>query len=653
MPPVQSRQLLIWSLPTLVLLFGFFWYKRKKRTDPGGKDNITGRHLDSNKSLKEIENIRNSITSYEDDEEYTVHDLTYSVLRDRTSLSTAKEVSGSILSNSIFDKTLCTSTPVANEVPVIDDLPPIEYSYNYKEIDKNNKETVNFFDLVKSEPSNKLDLGTTIEISAIETSFSNDSISPMAKKKKHFTNKNSIATGVDGITLPPNSSNVLESDKENHSLNSKNKDDYNNVKVLSERDDAPTESSFKKELDDILETKMTDKELVVEKNESTNIENKLSNLGLDTAQNIEKTERDSANHSPAEVMLGSSPLICHFSDEHSEGSSDSGKGCSDVVTPPSRTPAGGSSVAGDQVQSVYEFVLEQHIVGRLIGRHGAYLQDIRGKTNTNIFIKRHPDTSKLKICAIEGNQQDIDAALAMIRQKFPLRRFPNLTLEKVTFVQPSTHYPLKPEIFQLQLVEGVNNDVLLSSLITAGHFFLQQPTHPSYPSLLTQNVMMNALYNSPEAPPLSEPIIDAICVAPTMGGWYRAQIMSIDEENATSYVRFLDYGGYLTVSNSVLRQIRGDFLLLPFQAIECLLANVVPIGGEGAEWSEEARQVVHYLTQQQVLQAQVYDYTDTGIPLVYLYSTQTTQNGLELVLINEDLVARNYAEMVVPPTEVQ
>lgn len=67
------------------------------------------------------------------------------------------------------------------------------------------------------------------------------------------------------------------------------------------------------------------------------------------------------------------------------------------------TPAGGSSVAGDQLPCVYEFVLEQQLVGRLIGRHGSYLHDIRTKTHTNIFIKRHPETSKLKICAVEGN----------------------------------------------------------------------------------------------------------------------------------------------------------------------------------------------------------------------------------------------------------
>lgn len=72
--------------------------------------------------------------------------------------------------------------------------------------------------------------------------------------------------------------------------------------------------------------------------------------------------------------------------------------------------------------------------------------------------------------------------------------------------------------------------------------------------------------------------VDAICAAPTMGGWYRAQIISVDEKSNSCDVKFLDYGGYLSVDASSLRQIRGDFLMLPFQAIECYLANVVPAG---------------------------------------------------------------------------
>jgi len=396
-----------------------------------------------------------------------------------------------------------------------------------------------------------------------------------------------------------------------------------------------------------------------EKNDNAaGLEQKLASLGLDTSQQpVQRNERDSANHSPAEVML-SSPAISTFSDAHSEGSSDSGKGCSDVVTPPSRTPAGGSSVAGDVAPSVYEFVLPQVIVGRLIGRHGAFLQDIRAKTHTNVFIKKHPETNSLKICAIEGTHQDIDAALKMIRQKFPLRRFPDLTLDKVTFVK-NPCMPINPETLQLHLVEGVNNDVILSSLITASHFFLQMPMHITYQSLYKLGCIMNSVYNTQESPPLVEPQPNVVCVAPTHGGWYRAQIMSVDEDANTSEIKFLDYGGYMALDNSSLRQIRGDFLLLPFQAIECVLANVLPAGG-AETWSEEAKQFVQLMTTNQTLQAQVYDYTDTGLPVIYLYSTQfyqslTDPSGYEtkVVLLNQELVSHGYADVIDSSQEEQ
>lgn len=48
-----------------------------------------------------------------------------------------------------------------------------------------------------------------------------------------------------------------------------------------------------------------------------------------------------------------------------------------------------------------------------------------------------------------GTQQDIDTALAMIRQKFPLRRFPTLTLEKVSFVPTIPVCPLRAEAFHV------------------------------------------------------------------------------------------------------------------------------------------------------------------------------------------------------------
>lgn len=48
--------------------------------------------------------------------------------------------------------------------------------------------------------------------------------------------------------------------------------------------------------------------------------------------------------------------------------------------------------------------------------------------------------------------------------------------------------------FQLNLPEGVSVDVVVSSIVDAGHIFMQQPTHPSFPSLERLNQFMNSCY---------------------------------------------------------------------------------------------------------------------------------------------------------------
>lgn len=70
---------------------------------------------------------------------------------------------------------------------------------------------------------------------------------------------------------------------------------------------------------------------------------------------------------------------------------------------PSRTPASGNSVSGDVPATlIYEFEIPQYLVGRLIGRHGSNAYEIKKATNAAIYIKTHPNTSELKICAVEG-----------------------------------------------------------------------------------------------------------------------------------------------------------------------------------------------------------------------------------------------------------
>lgn len=346
-----------------------------------------------------------------------------------------------------------------------------------------------------------------------------------------------------------------------------------------------------------------------------------------------------------------------FSDAHSEGSSDSGKGGSDIH--------GGSEVAGSgpggpglggpeegeelllPLPRTYEFELPRELCGRFIGQGGRNVTAIKTRSNTRIYVHQHPMSSKLKLCSIEGTQEGIRTALELIRKKFPAHAFPNLTLAQVNGGPP--HLPgtiTLPETLQLRLPDGVTCDVVLTSLVTAGHFFLQQPTHPTYPSLSRLDQCMLTCYGQGlDTPPLPHPVeAGIICAAHVCGGWFRALVVAPSDENEECDIKFLDYGGYMSLSTSLLRQIRSDFMLLPFQASECYLANVQPAEDDNV-WSAEACATFEDLAQGQILQALIVGYADNGIPLVYLYRIQ----GVSSVFINQELVNRGVARWLEHP----
>ena len=75
------------------------------------------------------------------------------------------------------------------------------------------------------------------------------------------------------------------------------------------------------------------------------------------------------------------------------------------------------------------------------------------------------------------------------------------------------------------------------------------------------------------SPNVNKEIIDAglICVAKFENQYFRLQIVSYDDTEECCEVKFLDYGGYGTFYVTDLKQIRTDFLTLPFQVIHSIV----------------------------------------------------------------------------------
>ena len=117
------------------------------------------------------------------------------------------------------------------------------------------------------------------------------------------------------------------------------------------------------------------------------------------------------------------------------------------------------------------------------------------------------------------------------------------------------------------------------------------------------------------APELPDIIDNAVCAYCIQNNWYRVQIIS--HQDKMCLIKYLDFGGYSNVNANELRQIHADFMVLPFQAIECVLSNIGP--PKGAEWPQDASDTIFNFSRGVVLQAQVAGYTDDDVPEILFY----------------------------------
>ncbi|XP_027717278.1 tudor and KH domain-containing protein-like isoform X1 [Vombatus ursinus] len=180
-------------------------------------------------------------------------------------------------------------------------------------------------------------------------------------------------------------------------------------------------------------------------------------------------------------------------------------------------------------------------------------------------------------------------------------------------------------------------EVYVSASENPNHFWIQIIGSRSLQLDKLVNEMTQYYENSQSPEDLTVHVGDIVAAPlPTDGPWYRARVLGT-LENGNLDLYFVDFGDNGESPLKDLRAIRSDFLSLPFQAIECSLARIVP---SGEQWEEEALDEFDRLThcaEWKPLVAKISSYVQTGIstwPEIHLYDTSNGQNldiGLELV----------------------
>nr|XP_013815331.1 PREDICTED: A-kinase anchor protein 1, mitochondrial [Apteryx mantelli mantelli] len=325
------------------------------------------------------------------------------------------------------------------------------------------------------------------------------------------------------------------------------------------------------------------------------------------------------------------------SDVNSMDSVDSGCALGKTETRQNSKPGGESSKSE---LTIWEIEVPKHLVGRLIGKQGRYVSFLKQTSGAKIYISTLPYTQDFQICHIEGSQHHVDKALSLIGKKFKELSLTNIYAPP----PPSLTLHSLPMTSWLMLPDGVTVEVIVANQVNAGHMFVQQHTHPTFHVLRSLDQQMYVCYSQPGIPTLPTPVeVGVICAAPGLdGAWWRAQVVGYFKESSEVEIRYVDYGGYERVKIDTLRQIRSDFVTLPFQGAEVLLDNVVPLPDED-HFSSEADTAVSEMTRGAALLAQVTNYDSaTGLPLIQLWSMM----GDEVVSINRALVERGFAQWI-------
>ncbi|XP_032938599.1 tudor and KH domain-containing protein isoform X2 [Catharus ustulatus] len=294
--------------------------------------------------------------------------------------------------------------------------------------------------------------------------------------------------------------------------------------------------------------------------------------------------------------------------------------CWDVPWPPGASPdsAASTGTAGSEGMELQEPRLELQEPGLELREPRLELQE-RGLELQERGLELLEPGSELQ----ETGSELLERGLELLEPGLELQEPP---VPKFEVPSPDFSFPADEHL-----------DVYVSAAESPGRFWIQLLGTRSL-QLDKLTAEMGHFYQS--SPPVPPPSVQpgAIVAAPyeADGEWYRARVLGpLDNGHLELY--YVDFGDNGQAPPEALRALRSDFLSLPFQAIECSLAGIVP---NGPSWPEVALDEFDRLTQcaqWAPLLARICSYSQGGAcprPSVRLFARRHGQSldvGAELV----------------------
>ncbi|XP_072214783.1 tudor and KH domain-containing protein [Excalfactoria chinensis] len=329
----------------------------------------------------------------------------------------------------------------------------------------------------------------------------------------------------------------------------------------------------------------------------------------------------------------------------------------------------------------------QRAVGRIIGHGGETVRSICRSSGAQVQCQHQAEAklAPMRLIQISGTRQEVDAAKKLIMEKLMEDAMFRQELAQTTVLRSHRKEPLGSRKEALLLPDGEQGagnggslpggaaveelqdeseaveeptvvpkfevpspdfsfhpnehlEVYVSATENPNHFWIQIIGERSLQLDKLINEMTQHYESSDCMAELAAVQAGDIVAAPYTGSsnWYRAQVLGT-LKNGNLDLYYVDFGDNGEAPREALRVLRSDFLSLPFQAIECSLAGIMPVGEQWEEAALDAFERLTYCAQWKPLVAKISSYTQAGLctwPRIALFDVHCGESldiGAELV----------------------
>lgn len=335
-----------------------------------------------------------------------------------------------------------------------------------------------------------------------------------------------------------------------------------------------------------------------------------------------------------------------------------------------------------------EMIVPGTCIGRIIGKNGDTIRQISRTSHAKVFVDRTRDDYRdaQKAVTITGTRDQIEVARSMIQEKIDdeaVFRAKKAVMEANREQRPKNKHKDNSQSAQVNGYSGSETglelhstvrgwpdaqgdsgitsapeihpavrgwpegkdfiEVYVSAVANPGLFWVQ-PLSSMSVELDRLVDRLTSLYTSELSKDyiIGDPVVGQLVAAPFENdpSWYRAKVMSVEGDTVDLY--YVDYGDSSYLPCDKIRRLRSEFEVLPFQAIECHLAHIKPVGDSWSEDSTDVFDELTYAAKWKVLMAKKVGQRDTStgtVPVVELIDT----NGDQDVKIDHEMVKRGYA----------